>query len=54
MIGAKVKVGALASLEDDGIRCLDDQLKAELNRDYPGWQSPSQTWMVPNAFEMKP
>lgn len=52
MIG--VKVGALASLEDDGIRRdLDDQLKAELNRDYPGWQLPSQTWMVPNAFEMK-
>lgn len=48
-----VKVGARASLEDDGIRCLDDQLKAELNRDYPGWQLPSQTWMVPNTFEMK-
>ena len=51
MIG--VKVGALTSLEDDGIRCLDDQLKAALNRDYPGWEFPSQTWMVPNAFEMK-
>lgn len=51
MIG--VKVGALTSLEDDGIRCLDDQLKAELNRDYPGWEFPSQTWMVPDAFEMK-
>ena len=55
MLGAvaKVKVGALASLQDDGIRYLDDQLKAELNRDYPGWEFPTQTWMVPPAFEMK-
>lgn len=51
MVGKKV--GALAFLEDDGIRYLDYRLKADLNRDYPGWQLPSQTWMVPNVFEMK-
>lgn len=54
MVGeAEVKVGALASLDDDGIRCLDDDLEAGLNRDFPDWKNPCQTWIIPPVFEMK-
>lgn len=50
---AEVKVSALRSLDDDGIRCLDDELEAGLNQDYPDWKNPHQTWMIPPVFEMK-
>ena len=54
MVGAaEVKVGACGFLDDNGIRRLDDQLKAELNRNYQDWKNPRQTWMIPPVFEMK-
>ena len=54
MIGAaEAKVGALRSLDDVGIRCVDDQLETGLNHDFPDWRNPSQTWMIPPVFEMK-
>lgn len=54
MIGTtKLKVRAQESLQDDGIRDWDDQLIDELNRDYPDWKNPGQTWMVPPVFNVK-
>ena len=48
----EVKVGALLSLDDDGIRCLDDVEEA-LDYDYPGWKFyENHTWMIPPLFEM--
>lgn len=50
---AKVKVGALRSLDEDGIRWLDEELEKALDHDYPDWKNPSKTYMVPCTFEMK-
>ena len=54
MIGTtKLKVGAQKSIWDDGIRDWDNQLINDLKRDYPGWETPGQTWMVPPVFNVK-
>ena len=50
---AKVKVGALRSFDEDGIRWLDEELEKALDRDYPDWKNPSKTHMIPPTFEMK-
>ena len=40
MVGAaELKVGACGFLDDNGIRRLDDQLKAGLNRNYQDWKT---------------
>ena len=54
MLGSpKVKFGAQRDLQDDGLRSFDEELKAILDKEYPDWKNPHQTWMVPSKFNKK-
>lgn len=54
MIGtARVKSCGQKDLSDDGFRSWDEQITVGLNRDYPDWKNPEETWMVPPVFPTK-
>ena len=40
-------------LQDNGRRDLDEEIRARLDENYPGWTSPSGTHMVPRTFISK-
>ncbi|KAL9970678.1 hypothetical protein ACROYT_G023089 [Oculina patagonica] len=48
-----VKSCGQKDLADDGVRKWDDQVQDFLNSDYPDWQHPSKTYMVPQVFAYK-
>ena len=49
----KVKGFGQRDLADDGLRSWDEQIKIELNENYPGWEKPQNTTMVPASFSFK-
>ena len=51
---AKVKVGALGSFDEDGIRWLDEELERALDHDYPDWKNPSTTHMTHTCGQSNP
>ena len=53
MIGIDVKSSSQANLEDDGKRSWREEIKVRLDQEYPGWQSPKETTMVPPVFYYK-
>ena len=54
MLGApKVKGFGQRDLADDGLRSWDEQIKIGLNENYPGWENPQKTTMVPPFFSFK-
>lgn len=50
MLGVPVQSSARSSLSDDGKRDWDEETKEFLDINYPGWQDPRETTMVPPVF----
>lgn len=48
-----VKSCGQRDLADDGKRNWDDQIQDFLNSNYPDWQNPSKTYMIPEVFPAK-
>ena len=53
MLGVQVQSSARSSLSDDGKRDWDKETKEFLENNYPGWQNPTETTMVPPVFPFK-